>query len=44
MFSWFEYLNRLGKIGLRAGLFVVAGCANAVLRRAHADEGPVGEH
>ena len=41
------YLDRLDKIGLYTRLFMIADCANAVLRRAHVDEGSppqVSEH
>ena len=31
------YLDRSDKFGL---LFMISGCANGVLRRAHVDEGP----
>ena len=34
------YLNRLDKVGLHARLFMIADCANGVLRRAHVGEGP----
>ena len=41
------YLDRLDKVGLHARLFVIADCANGVLRRAYVGEGPppqVNEH
>ena len=34
------YLDRLDKVGLHARLFMIADCANGVLRRAHVGEGP----
>ena len=35
------YLDRLDKTGLHARLFMIADCANTVLRRAHVEDGPL---